>query len=112
MKTYLKQTIGRGIEALTGRHKSNLLVIHDLKNSKLIEVLAMKFLVNINHSNLALSSNWSRRPAFHAGNPGSSPGRVTKWVNDGTGRHDSLRSCCSGVGVQIPFCPPLAFRKD
>lgn len=73
-----KQSIGRGIEALTGRHKSNLLVIHDLKNSKLIEVLAMKFLVNINHSNLALSSNWSRRPAFHAGNPGSSPGRVTR----------------------------------
>ena len=28
-------------------------------------------------NNLAPSSNWNRSPAFHAGNPGSSPGGVT-----------------------------------
>ena len=31
-------------------------------------------------------------------------------ANDGTGRHNSLRSCGESVGVQFPLRPPILVR--
>ena len=51
-------------------------------------------------SNMALSSTQARTPAFHAGKPGSTPGRVTIWGRGAIGSAIPLQG--KGQGFKSP----------